>query len=137
MSDPDELPLDELGRWYVHVLWTWEAAEERDDPDATAAAYATPLTLPDGRVAALGDLTSADLAAARLRRRRPGGDPMTAYCRDCYAPLDRAPSPNGDARCPNCHTAAHASPAKARARRRAARRLAAGTLPLDEGGWPM
>jgi hypothetical protein len=46
---------------------TWEAAEAHGNADALADVYAVELPLPDGRVAAVGDWTSADLAAVRAR----------------------------------------------------------------------
>lgn len=66
MSNPDERPVDELGHVYAHVIRRLDAV----DDDVLEDVYATVLPLPDGRVAAVGDWTSSDLAAVRARAGR-------------------------------------------------------------------
>ncbi len=55
--------MDELGRVYGYALGVLAAAEAGDDEDALDAAYGTRLLRSDGRIAAVGDWTAADLAA--------------------------------------------------------------------------
>ncbi len=62
--------MDELGRVYGYALGVLAAAEAGDDEDALDAAYGTRLLRSDGRIAAVGDWTAADLAAMHARAGR-------------------------------------------------------------------
>ncbi len=58
--------MDELGRVYGYALGVLAG----DDEDALDAAYGTRLLRSDGRIAAVGDWTAADLAAMHARAGR-------------------------------------------------------------------
>jgi hypothetical protein len=78
MTDPDEVPVDELGRACRFVGELLDRLADCEDDDQAGWLLGIVAPLPDGRSVPLGDMAPADVAAVRPRRRLTGGGPVTA-----------------------------------------------------------